>query len=150
MNATSTYVTKGDKIIWRSLIAAFTVPSLIFLVLTFWPLNPLEIKSVTIMNLHKTATMGDDIIFQVHYVKRTGMHGKVYRQLINDRVINYRPHISSVPVGERKGIGVLHMGKEEVPGKYQVNYTVVYRYFGFREVSVSGLSDEITIVERKG
>ncbi len=140
--------TRGDKTIWRLLIAIFIVPTLVFLGLIFWPLNPLEIRSVTIQNPNKTVVMGEPIYFEVHYVKHTDKHGRVYRQLLNERVVNYRPHTSHVPRGENKGISVLHTGTGESPGLYQVSYTVVYKYFGFREVTVNALSDEFTIVPR--
>ena len=146
---TPVYLNRIDKAVWRGLIGVIVIPTLTFLVLIFWPLNPIEIKSVKIMNKNRTVVSGEDIIFQVHYVKHTKKHGKVYRQLLNDRVVNYRPHISSVPTGEKKGIGFLHTGDEEKPGLYQVSYTVVYRYFGFRDVSVTGLSDEFTVIPRE-
>jgi hypothetical protein len=63
--------------------------------------------------------------------------------------VNYTPHISRVPIGEGAGVGYLHTGQGDTPGKYRVNYTVIYKYFGFREVSTSLLSDEFEIIVRR-
>jgi hypothetical protein len=113
----------------------------------WWPLNPIELKSVTILNEGKRVKIGTSILFKVHYIKHTDKAGTVYRQLINDRVVNYSPHISAVPSGEAKRIGFIRTSNGEMPGKYQVNYTVVYEYFGFRDVVTNKLSDEFEIVK---
>lgn len=67
----------------------------------------------------------------------------------NDRVVNYTPHISNVPKGEDIGVGVLKTGQSDVPGRYFVNYTVIYEYFGFRKVSTTALSNEFRILDTR-
>ena len=128
--------------------AILIIPTMTLLGLMWWPLNPLELKSVTILNEDKRVVAGGKVVFEVHYVKHTDMAGKVVRQLINNRVINYAPHVSDIPSCEAKRVGTLKTNRADEPGTYMVNYTVIYRYFGFREVAVSKLSDEFELVAK--
>ena len=142
--------TKTIMYMVAAVLIAILLPPVVYLVLMVWPLNPIEIKSVKILNENNIVRIGEDIRFRVHYVKHTDKHGLVVRQLINDRVVNYTPHISSVPKGEDEGVGVLKTGPGDVPGHYHVNYTVIYEYFGFRKVSTSAVSDEFVIIDEEG
>jgi len=128
--------------------ATMTTP-LIYAALLWWPLNPIELKSVSIINADKMVFIGDEIFFQVHYVKNTDKNGIVYRQLIDGRVVNIAPHVSNVPKGEATRIGFIKTGPGDLPGRYRINYSVAYEYFGFRNVVVSAMSDEFNLVERK-
>jgi hypothetical protein len=140
--------TKMDKYGIRMVMALISIPTIPLLFLMWWPLTPLEIKSVTILNKDKKVLQGEELLFEVAYVKHTNLSGTVYRQLINDRVINYSPHVSSVPLGEAKRVGYLRISKTDCPGGYQLNYTVIYKYFGFREVVVSKLSDKFQVIQK--
>lgn len=133
------------KALW--VISAIIGIMAVALLFMMWvPLNPIALKSVTIVNADKKVEIGSPVCFRVEYTKFTNKHGLVVRQLINDRVVNYTPHISRVPIGEGSGVGCLHTGQGDSPGKYRVNYTVIYKYFGFREVSTSLLSNEFQII----
>lgn len=133
------------KALW--VISAIIGIMAVALLFMMWvPLNPIVLKSVTIVNADKKVEIGSPVCFRVEYTKFTNKHGLVVRQLINDRVVNYTPHISRVPIGEGSGVDCLHTGQGDSPGKYRVNYTVIYKYFGFREVSTSLLSDEFQII----
>ena len=140
---------RNTKIIYMvaGVLISILIPQFVYMALVVWPLNPIELKSVKILNEDNTVRIGEDIRFQVHYIKHTDKEGKVVRQLINDRVVNYTPHISHVPKGEAKGVGFLKTGPGDIPGKYRVNYTVIYEYFGFRKVHASAVSDVFCIVE---
>lgn len=137
--------TKRIMYMVATILATLLTISLTYMLMSVWPLNPIEIKSVKILNPNNVVCIGDDILFQVHFIKHTDKCGRVVRQLINDRVINYTPHISSVPKEEDKGVGTLKTGPSDMPGRYQVSYTVIYEYFGFRKVSTSAVSDEFIL-----
>jgi len=141
---------KKENWILRALLFLLASPTLILLGLLWWPLEPLEIHSVKIMNEGDKVAQGQELVFEVDYVKHNNMSGMVIRQLLNDRVINYSPHMSSVPKGAAKRRGYLKIGEVDSPGKYQLNYTVIYKYFGFREVVVSKLSNEFEVTTRGG
>ncbi|MFA5397960.1 MAG: hypothetical protein WC346_18255 [Methanogenium sp.] len=125
------------------LISAITLA-----VLNWWPLNPIELKEVKILNADNIVKIGHPILFRVSYAKHTSKHGFVVRQLINDRVVNYTTIASRVATGEGQKIGRIHTSVGDIPGTYHVKYTVVYKYFGFREVATSAVSDEFELVER--
>lgn len=128
-------------------ISFITLPMLFVIALSWWPLHPLELKSVKVMNFDNRVTIGQPILFQVHYIKHIDKHGIIIRQLVNDRVINYTPIVSNVGLGESKGIGRIKTSAGDIPGKYHIKYSVVYEYWGFRDVVVSALSDEFELVE---
>lgn len=130
------------------LVAATIATPLAYLSMLWWPLNPIELKSVKIMNDNNKVIIGQELIFQVHYIKHTEKSGRVYRQLLDGRVVNLAPHISKVPVGEAAHLGFIRTGPGDLPGKYRINYTIIYEYFGFRDVVVSAMSDEFTLMER--
>jgi len=46
----------------------------------------------------------------------------------------------------RASAGYIHQ-KGDVPGSYHIKYSVVYKYFGFREIATSAISDEFELLE---
>lgn len=123
------------------------ISALVLAGLNWWPLNPIELKEIKIMNPDNIVRIGQPILFKVIFVKHTDKPGIVVRQLINDRVINYTPIMSRFPVGDGMGVGRIHTSKGDVPGAYHIKYSTIHKYFGFREVTTSAISDEFELVE---
>ena len=123
------------------------ISALVLAALNYWPLNPIELKEVKILNADNIVRIGQPILFRVTFTKHTEKPGLIIRQLINDRVINYTGIMSRFPKGDGQGIGRIHTSKGDVPGSYHIKYSVVYKYFGFREIATSAISDEFELLE---
>ena len=111
------------------------------------PLTPIEIHSVKILNPGNIVKAGDHIIYAVDATKYTDRPARILRQLVNDRVTHYTPIESNIPTGKKRRTSTLITSKGDPPGEYYIKYTLVYRYFGFRDVAVSTESDRFMIVK---
>ena len=135
-----------SKILMFLLIAALLFPAVIG-ILAIVPLNPLEVRSITVINPNKTVVAGTPMNYLVDATKYTDKPCRIIRQLINERTINYTAVDSNIPVGSKKRAVNLSTAEGDMPGVYYMRWTAIYTYFCFREVIVTANSEPFEIVK---
>lgn len=137
----------ADRLVIGIFIAC-VVPFLTLIVMAIMPLDPIDVHSIKVMNPGNMVVAGDAIIYSVDATKHTEKPARILRQLINDRTTHYTPIESNVPAGRKARTSTLVTSKNDPLGEYYIHYTLVYRYFGFRDVSVSKDSEPFMMIER--
>jgi hypothetical protein len=135
-----------SKILMTLLILALLFPAITG-ILAIVPLNPAEVRSITVTNPDKEVLAGTPMYYMVDSTKHTNRPCRIIRQLINERTIHYTPIYSNVPVGTKKRSGYLSTAENDMPGEYYMRWTAIYTYFYFREVVVVVDSDKFVIVK---
>ena len=136
-----------DKVVFGILLACIA-PFLTIIIMAVMPLDPIDIHGIKILNPDRVVTAGSHIIYAVDATKHTNKPARILRQLVNDRTTHYTPIESNIPVGRKIRTSTLITSTGDPPGEYYIQYTLVYRYFGFRDVSVSKDSEPFMIVEK--
>jgi len=109
-------------------------------------LNPIEVKSIIVVNHDKKVVAGTTLHYIIDSVKYTDKPCKIIRQLINERTIHYTSIESNIPPGESKRRGELNTAKSDMIGRYYMRWTAIYTYFYFRDVIVTVDSEPFEMV----
>jgi hypothetical protein len=131
----------GAILLW---VVAFSIP----IILALWPLNPIDVKSITVQTTDGAVIAGEPIHYQLDLVKYTDRPCRVVRQLFNDRIITYAPVDSNAPTGKCLRFGTLKTSPDDIAGEYFMRWTATYHYWWFREVVVVKDSNKFQVVHR--
>jgi len=131
-----------------TIVVMCALPLLLLVTLSVIPLNPLDVKSITITS--KTVVAGEPVHYIVCFDKKVNKVARVLRQLNNERVTYYTPFESNMPCGKHCRSNFVGTSAGDMPGKYRLQETFIYPYFFFRDVVVVAQSDEFEILPRNG
>lgn len=125
------------------------LPFLVLTILSLMPLKPADILSIKIINPNNKLYAGESLYYIPEILKYTNRPSKIIKQLLNERAIFYTAVDSNLPIGKSVRVESIKTSTGDMPGKYFLNYTIVYNYFGFRDITVTAYSDMFEIVDRK-
>jgi hypothetical protein len=137
---------KGDaifRLIWGTMVLAIVV----IVAFATYPLNPVELDEVVILDDDNTIVAGEPVHFKVKGLKNTDRTSHVIYQLVNSRITTYTPIEGNLPIGTKEYGKCLPTSVSDMPGQYHIRVTISVPYFGgLREPTVSKDSNKFTIV----
>jgi hypothetical protein len=120
-------------LIWGTMAIAIVL----FFAFALWPLQPIRIDEVKILNKGNTLKAGDHVDFRMYGFKDTDKPSKVIYQLVNDRVTTYTTVEGNLPRGTTEYGKVLPTSRGDIPGEYYMRVSMTTNYFGLRDVTVA-------------
>jgi len=126
--------------IWVLLIIATIICVYPFKIAEFE--NPLEV-----VNTDKTVKAGDLLLFNRDSEKFMDISGTVSCSFEDDIIFNIPSRISNLPIGNYDSTTSVVVPKNLPPSEYQYKCTIVYKIFGFREVTVYMNTEYFKVIE---
>ncbi|MDD4877394.1 MAG: hypothetical protein PHQ86_09810 [Dehalococcoidales bacterium] len=141
-------INKETKIITIVAILGL-LPFLTLAFLSLVPLKPAEILSIKVINTDNKLYAGEVLYYIPEILKYTNRPARIIKQLLNERAIYYTAVDSNLPMGKSVRVESIKTSTGDMPGKYFLSYTIVYNYFGFRDIIVTARSNVFEIVTKR-